>query len=200
MTGMERMQMDAAEYRDNQPEAKSAVSEAYEWVESFLVPLLAFLLIFTFFARLATVNGISMLPTLHNGERLILQQVGLRRSGIRRRGRRRPLASPTRTPIVKRVIGKEGDVIFIDFASGEVWRKRHPARMSPTSTNPRCTSTTSGLPGEGAGGLTSVRHGGQPQPFARTAGRATSAWSTSATSWARRSSASSHSTSSEGYS
>lgn len=72
--------MDAAEYRDNQPEAKSAVGEAYEWVESFLVPLLAFLLIFTFFARLATVNGISMLPTLHNGERLILQQAATRRN------------------------------------------------------------------------------------------------------------------------
>ena len=112
--------MDAAEYRDNQPEAKSAVSEAYEWVESFLVPLLAFLLIITFFARLATVNGISMLPTLHNGERLILQQAGYAPEYGDVVVVDRSITDED--AIVKRVIGKEGDVIFIDFASGEVWR------------------------------------------------------------------------------
>ena len=113
------MQMDAAEYMENQPQ-KSAVSEAYEWMESFLVPLLAFLLIFTFFARLATVNGSSMVPTLHNGERLILQQAGYTPEYGDVVVVDRSLTDED--AIVKRVIGKEGDVIYIDFETGEVWR------------------------------------------------------------------------------
>ena len=94
---------------EGQPRAGGSCAEAYEWAESFLAPLLLFLVVFVFFVRLATVNGVSMEPTLHEGQRLVLRQIGYK-------PQYGDIVVVDRTqdgeePLVKRVIGKAGDVI-----------------------------------------------------------------------------------------
>ncbi len=88
--------------------------ELYEWLESGIVTVVGMLLLFTLIVRPATVNGPSMMKTLHDGDRLILQQAGYHDPQygdivvIDRTGTGEP-------EIVKRVIGRAGDTIDIDF-------------------------------------------------------------------------------------
>ena len=51
---------------------KKKVKEVLEYAESLTVVFAVMLLIFTFIARPATVDGESMLPTLCNGGRLVI--------------------------------------------------------------------------------------------------------------------------------
>ena len=89
-----------------------------EWFESIVFALTVLVLVFTFVVRVAAVNGISMENTLQPGDRLLLQSVGY---------------TPQRgdvvvtddlidygKPLVKRVIAVGGDVVDIDFQTGEV--------------------------------------------------------------------------------
>jgi signal peptidase I len=97
------------------------------WIESLIVPVAAVIFIMVFFARINQVYGISMQPTLTEGDRLIvsplysepkygdivvLEALNLPNSVTGQMGE----------PIVKRVIGLPGDEIFIDKVSGEVFR------------------------------------------------------------------------------
>ncbi len=95
--------------------------ELYEWLESGIVTVVGMLLLFTLIVRPATVNGPSMMKTLHDGDRLILQQAGYHDPQygdivvIDRTGTGEPA-------IVKRVIGRAGDTIDIDFTAHTVRR------------------------------------------------------------------------------
>lgn len=100
---------------------RDTVEEVYEWLESCVFAVICILLIFTFVMRTATVSGPSMEPTLHGGDRLVLLQAGY---SAPEHGDvvvidRTQSAEP---PIIKRVIGTEGDVIDIDFTTGQVKR------------------------------------------------------------------------------
>ena len=44
--------------------------ELYDWVETFCVALTAVVLVFTFVCRFVTVDGNSMIETLHDKDRL----------------------------------------------------------------------------------------------------------------------------------
>ena len=46
--------------------------EAYEWVQALVCSVLAVVMIFTFVIRLIGVDGHSMVPTLQNGDRLLV--------------------------------------------------------------------------------------------------------------------------------
>lgn len=98
-----------------------AVTELYEWIESCVLAIVVILTLFTFVLRTATVSGPSMAPTLHDGDRLILMQAGYNDPQygdivvIDR-------AAHSQPPIIKRVIGRAGDEIDIDFDTGNVWR------------------------------------------------------------------------------
>ena len=100
---------------------RGAVAEGYEWVESCVIAVGVILLIFAFAARTATVSGPSMLPTLRDGDRLLLVQAGYHDPQygdvvvIDRSQKGEP-------PIIKRVIGRAGDEIDIDFETGQVRR------------------------------------------------------------------------------
>lgn len=103
------------------PAKRDTASEVYEWLESCVFAIVVILLIFTFFFRSATVSGSSMVPTLHNGERLILRQIGYNDPQYN------DIVVVDRTqhgepPIIKRVIGKAGDEIDINFRTGSVYR------------------------------------------------------------------------------
>ncbi|MCI9553971.1 MAG: signal peptidase I [Oscillibacter sp.] len=95
--------------------------ELYEWIQALVCSVLAVVLLFTFGVRLIGVDGRSMVPTLQDGDRLLVLNsmfcggyapgdiVVLRKESF------------LPTPIVKRVIAVEGQVVDVDFGSGVVF-------------------------------------------------------------------------------
>ena len=102
-------------------EKKSRNREAYEWIQALVCSVLAVVLVFTFAIRLIGVDGHSMLPTLQDGDRLLVLNSTL--CGRYKQGDivvlRKESFLPT--PIVKRVIATEGQVVDIDFSAGAVY-------------------------------------------------------------------------------
>ncbi|MCI8328420.1 MAG: signal peptidase I [Oscillibacter sp.] len=95
--------------------------EAYEWVQALVCSVLAVVLLFTFVIRLIGVDGHSMVPTLQDGDRLLVLNSAL--CGDCEPGDivvlRKESFLPE--PIVKRVIAVGGQVVDIDFGSGTVF-------------------------------------------------------------------------------
>ncbi len=113
---------------ENQQEKKSDGRESYEWVQALVCSVLTVVLLFTFGARLIGVDGHSMLPTLQNGDRMLVLNsmlyhdykysdvVVLRKDTF------------LKEPIVKRVIATAGQTVDIDFDSGTVYVEGEPLR------------------------------------------------------------------------
>lgn len=109
--------------------------DTLEWYDALAVAVAAIALIFTFAVRIVQVDGSSMNPTLYNGERVLIGtflkpdygDVVIIDSYI-----------PYGKPLVKRVIGKAGDTIDIDFDKGIVYRNGEaldePYTAEPTWT------------------------------------------------------------------
>ena len=94
--------------------------DLYEWVQALVCSVLAVVILFTFVIRLIGVDGHSMVPTLQDGDRLLVLNsllyddyqygdiVVLRKDTF------------LDEPIVKRVIATEGQTVDIDFSTGDV--------------------------------------------------------------------------------
>ena len=100
----------AASFKDRYRRNK----EALEWYDALAMAVAVIALVFTFGVRIVKVDGHSMDPTLSNGERILinlLKKPGYDDivvvDGYTEYGR----------PLVKRVIGKGGDTIDIDFVT-----------------------------------------------------------------------------------
>ena len=95
--------------------------ETYEWVRSLVGAVLAITLLFTFVVRLMGVSGHSMVPTLQDGDRLIVVSGWL--CGDYKYGDIviAYKESFDAEPIVKRVIATEGQTVDIDFTLGRVF-------------------------------------------------------------------------------
>ena len=114
-------------------EKKSRNREAYEWVQALVCSVLAVVLLFTFGVRLIGVDGHSMVPSLQDGDRLLVLNsmlcggyapgdvVVLRKESF------------LPTPIVKRVVATAGQVVDIDFTSGTVFVDGKPLQEDYTS-------------------------------------------------------------------
>ena len=89
-----------------------------EWYEALISAALVLVLIFSFFFRIIQVDGSSMVPTLINGDKLIVWGAGY----SPKRGDVVIVDSYTSygKPLVKRVIAKGGDTISIDYETGTV--------------------------------------------------------------------------------
>ena len=89
-----------------------------EWYEALISAALVLVLIFSFFFRIIQVDGESMVPTLQNGDKLIVWGAGYEPQ----RGDVVIVDSYTAygKPLVKRVIAKGGDTVSIDYATGTV--------------------------------------------------------------------------------
>ena len=95
--------------------------DAYEWVQALVCSVLAVVILFTFVIRLIGVDGHSMVPTLQDGDRLLVLNsllyddyqygdiVVLRKDTF------------LDEPIVKRVIATAGQTVDIDFNTGSVY-------------------------------------------------------------------------------
>jgi signal peptidase I len=96
----------------------SVMREMYDWVESALSALLCVVILFIFAGVVISVDGISMVPTLKDGERLVCVKffepeygdiVVVTKPGMRN------------NPLIKRVIATEGQTLDFDFENGFVY-------------------------------------------------------------------------------
>lgn len=101
------------------PEVK-ARREAYDWIQSLVSALLICVLVFVFVFRIMDVNGSSMVPTLSNGDKLLVSDLFYEPE----RGDivvfKKDSYDPNKA-LVKRVIAVAGDVVNIDFDNGIVY-------------------------------------------------------------------------------
>ena len=115
------MEENTEKLESQQEEKKSDGKESYEWVQALVCSVLAVVVLFTFVARLIGVDGHSMVPTLQDGDRLLVLNSML--CGGYEPGDivvlRKESFLPT--PIVKRVIATAGQAVDIDFGSGVVY-------------------------------------------------------------------------------
>ena len=96
-----------------------SIKDFYETCESIIISLLAILLIIVFCFRAVAVDGGSMLPNLHNGERLITTNLFYtpEKGDVVVIDKNNALGKP----LIKRVIATEGDKIRIDYETGDVY-------------------------------------------------------------------------------
>ena len=102
-------------------EEKKRGRDVYEWVQALVCSVLTVVVVFTFAIRLIGVDGHSMVPTLQDGDRLMVLSSAL--CGGFRQGDivvlRKESFLPE--PIIKRIIATEGQTVDIDFSSGAVF-------------------------------------------------------------------------------
>lgn len=104
---------------NNGTKKKPETNDTLDWLQCIVSALVICILVFTFICRVVGVVGSSMVPTLENGERLIISRlfyepkygdiVVLRKQEFKE------------DPIVKRVIATEGQTVDIDFDQGIVY-------------------------------------------------------------------------------
>ena len=87
-----------------------------EWVETIVMAVVFVTVVFTFVARVITVDGISMEPTYYNGDRVLSTTL----AGAPHQGDVVSVVNALDEPIIKRVIATEGQTVDFDQESGEV--------------------------------------------------------------------------------
>lgn len=94
--------------------------DLYFWLQALVMALVTLILLFTLVGRIIGVEGPSMLPTLHNGDMVVLQSIGYQP----RQGDvvvlTKPFGSVT-SPIIKRIIAVGGQTVEIDYDAGVVY-------------------------------------------------------------------------------
>ena len=95
------------------------VMDLSDWVQTLLLPILIGILAFVFLARIITVDGTSMVPTLHNGDRVVTSNLFYEPKP----GDVVVLQTDSygQDPLVKRVIAVAGQTVDIDFDLGIVY-------------------------------------------------------------------------------
>ena len=104
---------------EQEKEAVNIHKETYEWIQCVVVALICCVLIFVFIARVIDVVGYSMVPTLDDGDKIIITRL----AGDYERGDIVVLRKETfrEEPIVKRIIAVAGQTVDIDFSQGVVY-------------------------------------------------------------------------------
>ncbi len=97
---------------------KTFFGELYDWIETFCFALALMVVLFIFLFRYVTVDGNSMMNTLHNEDKLIISNFNYTpQTGdivvIYIEGQNKPY--------IKRVIATEGQTVRIDFEKWEVY-------------------------------------------------------------------------------
>lgn len=99
-------------------EELSLKAEIYDWLQSIVFAIIACVLLFMFFARVVTVDGSSMNPTLLHGDKLIVSNL----SKDYEAGDVVVFVAPEfmDEPLIKRIIATEGQLVEINFNKGTV--------------------------------------------------------------------------------
>ena len=105
----------------DEPEEKGSFKlDLYFWTQALVMALVFLILTFTLVGRVISVDGHSMVPTLHDRDLLLLQSIGyIPRQGdvvvLRKEG-----FIESDAPIVKRVIAVGGQHVQVDYSTGTV--------------------------------------------------------------------------------
>ena len=107
---------------EKQPQNKKfdLMSELFDWLEVFVLSISLVFILFTFFFRVAIVDGPSMKDTLHHGETLVVSELFYQP----KQGDVVVFQSPKMgygEPLVKRIIATEGQTVEIDFDNWTVY-------------------------------------------------------------------------------
>ncbi len=122
--------VNSAEISENAGEVANKKSfkiskELFDWFETIIVALIAVVIIFTFFFRIATIVGSSMENTLYEGERVIISNLFYEPEFgdivVISRNTNNSVDENSNDPIIKRVIATEGQYVDIDFIKGKVY-------------------------------------------------------------------------------
>lgn len=120
VSGLRRYERYVATFKSEQREVqvKPFTQNAYEWMGTLVSALVTVFILLTFVFRIASVNGSSMVPTLYNGDRLIISNL----DSEYEYGDIVVVSQPNflNENLIKRVIAVEGDSVFIDFEKGVV--------------------------------------------------------------------------------
>ncbi len=102
------------------PDHYASVRELYDWIYCLLFALIVCVILFAFVFHVIDVVGSSMVPTLHNGDKMLV-------SGLLYKPKagdvvvfKKKEYDPNKA-LVKRVIATEGQEINMDFANGIVY-------------------------------------------------------------------------------
>ena len=106
---------------ENEKKQRESGKDFYEWVQALVCSVLVVVMLFTFVIRMIGVDGHSMVPTLQDGDRLLVLNSML--YDDYKYGDIVVLRKDTflEEPIVKRVIATEGQTVDIDFSTGSVY-------------------------------------------------------------------------------
>ena len=133
--------MDSRETSVNEKSVNSSLNEEktsfrkeiFEWLEVIVTAMVAVVLVFTFFVRIATIDGSSMENTLYGGEKVLISKIGYtpKQGDIVVISRNYNNIDPSdikwpdniysSEPIIKRIIALEGQTVDIDFEKGIVY-------------------------------------------------------------------------------
>ncbi len=101
--------------------ADKRAANAFDWVQSVVVAIVALFTVFTFVVRPVRVDGDSMLPTLQDGNWLLLSAYDAKPEYGEIVVVTQPNQTRTGGPIIKRVIATSGQQVDIDFEQGVVY-------------------------------------------------------------------------------
>lgn len=114
-----RRELRLAVEREELTKAQARRVNLFFWLQTFTVILVAMMLAFLFLGRIIGVDGVSMVPTLHGGDMLVIQSVGYEPAPGDIVVLTKPF-SAARGPIIKRIIATGGQHVEIDYKSGQV--------------------------------------------------------------------------------
>ncbi len=108
--------------KENKKEAVlSGPLNTFDWIKTFILCLTVIVFLFTLVFRGVTVNGGSMLPTLQNGEYLIISDLLYTPETGDIVVVQSPHYKNGTEPLIKRVIATGGQTVTINFSTWEVW-------------------------------------------------------------------------------
>ena len=95
--------------------------DPFFWLQTFVIVLAVLILVFTFVGRIITVDGPSMLPTLHDKDMLILRSIAYTPEQGDVIVLTKDFDHYEDQPIVKRVIAVGGQSVRIDYNESKVY-------------------------------------------------------------------------------
>ncbi len=118
-------------------------TDFFDWLEILVSAIILLVVLFTFFFKVVTIDGPSMENTLHNGERIIISNIGDEAKYgdivvISRNQNNIVGDTDASAPVIKRVIATAGQTVDIDFEKGIVYvdgvALEEPYVKTPTNT------------------------------------------------------------------
>ena len=101
--------------------AEGFKQDLFFWLQALTMALIALIFLFTFVGRVITVDGESMLPTLHHKDIMLLQGIGCTPEQGDIVVLTKDFADHVDEAIVKRVIAVGGQTVRIDYGGNQVY-------------------------------------------------------------------------------